>query len=124
MVSRTFTEKDTHTVLGDLIVSLANADEVPPVYARRALGSTVLLGVTTPTFTHGSDLILPVETNAQLRAMLGANQRLVSQTDAEDGDTGRQTQRVYEYLADVTKTHRGSAAIYIPEVGAIGTFSM
>ncbi|CAN0285107.1 unnamed protein product [Ectocarpus sp. 6 AP-2014] len=123
VVSRTFTEKDTHTVLGNLIVSHANADEVPPVYARRALGSTVLLGVTTPTFTHGSDLILPAETNAQLRAVLGANQRLVAQTNAEDGDTGRQTERVYEYLADVAKTHRGSASIYIPEVLAALAYS-
>ncbi|CBJ30864.1 hypothetical protein Esi_0218_0031 [Ectocarpus siliculosus] len=123
VVSRTFTEKDTHTVLGNLIVSLANADEVPPVYARRALGSTVLLGVTTPTFTHGSDLILPAETNAQLRAVLGANQRLVAQTNAEDGDTGRQTERVYEYLADVAKMHRGSASIYVPEVLAALAYS-
>ncbi|CAM9997646.1 unnamed protein product, partial [Ectocarpus sp. 8 AP-2014] len=123
VVSRTFTEKDTHTVLGDLIVSLANADEVPPLYARRALGSTVLLGVTTPTFTHGSDLILPVETNAQLRAVLGANQRLVAQTNAEDGDTGRQTERVYKHLDDVAKTHRGSAAIYVPEVLAALAYS-
>ncbi|CAB1106307.1 unnamed protein product [Ectocarpus sp. CCAP 1310/34] len=124
VVSRTFTAKDTHTVLGDLIVSLANADEVPPVFARRALGSTVLLGVTTPTFTHGSDLILPAETNAQLRVMLGANQRLVAPTNAEDGDTGRQTERVYEYLADVAKAHRGSAEIYIPEVLAALAYSL
>lgn len=120
VLSRTFTEKDTHTVLGDLVVSVVNTDEVPPVFAARALGSTVLLGVTTPTFTHGSDLILPAETNAQLRAVLGANQRLVAQTTAEDGDTGRPMERVYEYLRDVAQTHRDSASIYIPEVGAVG----
>ncbi|CAM9369137.1 unnamed protein product, partial [Ectocarpus sp. 12 AP-2014] len=123
VLSRPFTEKDTHTVLEDLIVSLSNPDELPQVYAERVLGSTVLLGVTTPTFTYGSDLILPAETNAQLRAVLGANEMLVAQTNAEEGYTGRQMERVYQYLADVANTHRDSAAIYIPEVLAALAYS-
>lgn len=119
MLSRTFTKKDTHTVTGDLIVSLVNTDEVPQSVAARGMGSSVLLGVTTPTFTYGSDLILPAETNAQLRAVLEGNQKLVTRTDAKHGHSDR-VQRIYEYLAGVASTHKDSATISIPEVGAIG----
>ncbi|CAN0000310.1 unnamed protein product [Ectocarpus sp. 6 AP-2014] len=122
MLSRTFTKKDTHTVTGDLIVSLVNTDEVPQPTAARGMGSSVLLGVTTPTFTHGSDLILPAETNAQLRAVLEGNQKLVARTDAKHGHSDR-VERIYEYLADVASTHKDSAVINIPEVLAALAYS-
>ncbi|CAB1112818.1 unnamed protein product [Ectocarpus sp. CCAP 1310/34] len=122
MLSRTFTKKDTHTVMGDLIVSLVNTDEVPQVVAARGMGSSVLLGVTTPTFTYGSDLILPAETNAQLRAVLEGNQKLVARTDAKHGHSDR-VERIYEYLAGVASTHKDSATINIPEVLAALAYS-
>ncbi|CAM9281830.1 unnamed protein product, partial [Ectocarpus fasciculatus] len=122
VLSRTFTKKDTHTVLGDLIVSLVSTDEVPPFAVARGMASSVLLGITTPVFTHGSDLILPAETNAQLRAVLDGNQKLEARTDAQDGHSKR-VERMYEYLAGVASTHQGSAVIEIPEVLAALAYS-
>jgi len=70
VVSRTFTPKDTHTPLGDLIVSVTSPDAVGKAHRSRALGSTAVLGFPAPCFTYGSDLLLPAGTNGQLRAVL------------------------------------------------------
>ncbi|CAN0188924.1 unnamed protein product, partial [Ectocarpus sp. 13 AM-2016] len=71
---------------------------------------------------HGSDLILPAETNAQLRAVLEGNQKLVARTDAEHGHSD-QVERIFEYLAGVASTHKDSATINIPEVLAALAYS-
>ncbi|CAM9281756.1 unnamed protein product [Ectocarpus fasciculatus] len=120
VLSRTFTRKDTHGVLGDLIVSVINSAQVPLEHARRAAGSDVLLGFTTPSFTYGSDLILPAETNEQLRAVLRTKQKLdksvVVQAQGEHRRSGRKLGFMFEYLASVAHSNNGSATIYIPEV--------
>ncbi|CAM9773653.1 unnamed protein product, partial [Ectocarpus fasciculatus] len=88
--------------------------------ARRAAGSDVLLGFTTPSFTYGSDLILPAETNEQLRAVLRTKQKLdksvVVQAQGEHRRSGRKLGFMFEYLASVAHSNNGSATIYIPEV--------
>ncbi|CAM9442866.1 unnamed protein product [Ectocarpus sp. 4 AP-2014] len=123
VLSRTFTKKDTHTIQGDLIVSYTGADDLPLGTTRRAMGSTAILGFTSPSFVHGNDLILPKEINAQLRALLNAKRDLVAQTNTENGQPGHLVETVYDHLADVANTHRDSATIFVPEVLAALAYS-
>ncbi|CAB1112782.1 unnamed protein product [Ectocarpus sp. CCAP 1310/34] len=120
VLSRTFTRKDTHGVLGDLIVSATDSAQVPLEHARRAAGSAVLLGFTTPAFTYGTDLILPAETNEQLRAVLHTkaklNELVVVQAQGKHRRSRKKLGFIFEYLTTVAHSHRGSATIYIPEV--------
>ncbi|CAM9279034.1 unnamed protein product, partial [Ectocarpus sp. 12 AP-2014] len=123
VLSRAFTRKDTHGVLKDLIVSATDSAQVPLEHARRAAGSAVLLGFTTPAFTYGTDLILPAETNEQLRAVLQTKEKLnelvVVQAQGNHRRSRRKLGFMFEYLASVAHSHRGSATIYIPEVGEV-----
>lgn len=123
VLSRTFTRKDTHGILGDLIVSASDSAQVPLEHARRGAGSAVLLGFTTPSFTYGTDLILPAETNEQLRAVLHMKEKLnelvVVQAQGKHRRSRRKLGFMFEYLASVAHSHRDSATIYIPEVGEV-----
>ncbi|CAM9477738.1 unnamed protein product [Ectocarpus sp. 8 AP-2014] len=120
VLSRTFTRKDTHGIQGDLVVSATDSAQVPLEHARRAAGSAVLLGFTTPSFTYGTDLILPAETNGQLRAVLHTKEKLnelvVVQAQGKHRRSRRKLGFMFEYLASVAHSHRDSATIYIPEV--------
>ncbi|CAM9820997.1 unnamed protein product [Ectocarpus fasciculatus] len=123
VLSRTFTKKDTHTIQGDLIVRYTGMDGLPLESRRRAMGSTAILAFPSPSFTHGNDLILPTEMNAQLRAVLNANRDIVIQTNIKNGQSMQPGGTAYDYLADVANTHRGSATIVIPEVLAALAYS-
>ncbi|CAB1118503.1 unnamed protein product [Ectocarpus sp. CCAP 1310/34] len=116
VLSRTFTLKGTHTARQELIVSFADARDVHPENVRRAMGSTVLLGFPAPTFTHGSDLILPAETNGQLRALLGTKTRQGRRLEAGLHGAELDVEDLYAYLASVADLHRESTSIYVPEV--------
>ncbi|CAM9750544.1 unnamed protein product [Ectocarpus sp. 4 AP-2014] len=124
ILSRTFSPKDTHTARGDLIVVAEEVHDVHIENAARAMGSVIVLGFATPTFTYGSDLILPAEINGQLRAVLGAKARLGAQTDAAlPTNAKEETDRMYAHIALVADLHRGYASIYVPEVLAALAYS-
>lgn len=70
VVSRAFTSKDTHSPHGDLLVVYGKENTAHHgVLAGR---TAAVLGFEAPSFTTGTDLILPVEANADLRAALAA----------------------------------------------------
>lgn len=117
ILSRTFSTKDTHTARGALIVAAEDIHDIHIENAARAMGSVAVLGFATPTFTYGSDLILPADMNGQLRAVLGAKERQTAQTKAAVAtDAKDQIERMYAHLALVADLHRGYASIYVPEV--------
>ncbi|CAB1098794.1 unnamed protein product [Ectocarpus sp. CCAP 1310/34] len=122
VLSRTFTLKDTHTARRELIVTVADARDVHPENVRRALGSAVLLGFPAPSFTFGSDLILPAETNGQLRALLGTKTRQGRRTEFGLHDAELEVEDLYTYLASVADLHRESTSIYVPEVLAASAY--
>ncbi|CAM9900724.1 unnamed protein product [Ectocarpus fasciculatus] len=68
--SRPLTSKDTHGPHGDLLVVYTGArGSYHEAELRRRSAS--LLGFDTPSFTHGTDLMLPVGANEALRESLG-----------------------------------------------------
>eukprot|EP00903_Cladosiphon_okamuranus_P017929 g16497.t1 len=128
VLSRTFTEKDTHTPRGDLIVSFIDIEPSNTECARRAMGTSILLGFSPPCFTYGSDLILPADLNEQLRGILreskvlgpeeGAlqvGQKATAEDDVDDELTGD--------LASIGALHRQHATVSIPEVLAALAYS-
>eukprot|EP00903_Cladosiphon_okamuranus_P017930 g16498.t1 len=125
VLSRSFTEKDTHTPRGDLIVAFTDTDELGNTeFERRALGAKVILGSTPPCFTYGTDLILPAELNERLRGILR------SSTILDRARAQRSEPRVQDPDDDLTgdlavlgARHRSHATIFIPEVlAALGFF--
>ena len=68
IVSRTITAKDTHSPNGNLLVVYSDPRS-RSAYELIALTSSIL-GIKSPSFTHGTDLILPVEANAALRELI------------------------------------------------------
>lgn len=70
VVSRSFTSKDTHSPQGDLLVvySDARGSYQASQLARR---TALVLGFEAPSFTHGTDLMLPASVNEDLRELLG-----------------------------------------------------
>lgn len=73
VVSREFTAKDTHSPHGDLLVVYSKDRTIRD--ERFAEKTTVLLGFEAPSFTHGTDLILPFRANADLRSSLAAGSK-------------------------------------------------
>ena len=74
VVSRAFTAKDTHSPRGDLLVVYSKDRTIRD--ERFVRETTVLLGFEAPSFTHGTDLILPVKANADLRNTLAAGSNM------------------------------------------------
>lgn len=119
VLSRSFTAKDTHTPQGDLIVAFTNAEGSHVECNRRATGTGILLGFSSPCFAFGGDLILPVESNEQLREVFRSNNvlqrarraphiRIGGEDDVDDQLAGD--------LAAVAEAHREYATVNIPEV--------
>lgn len=69
ILSRTFTSKDTHSARGDLLVVYSDARSSMRD-SQAATDTTGILGFSPPSFTSGSDLILPVSANSELRQLL------------------------------------------------------
>ncbi|CAN0159174.1 unnamed protein product, partial [Ectocarpus sp. 8 AP-2014] len=67
VVSRSFTSKDTHSPQGDLLVVFGKGHN-----GDLADRTADMLGFEAPPFTTGTDLILPVGANADLRAALAS----------------------------------------------------
>ena len=70
LLSRAFTPKDTHSVKGDLLIMYAEVDRVGDFSVQRSLATTAVLGFSSPSFSFGMDIMLPAETNQQLREVL------------------------------------------------------
>ncbi|CAM9496666.1 unnamed protein product, partial [Choristocarpus tenellus] len=62
--------KDVYSPLRELLVPWHEVDKVPPSHQKRALVSSILLGFQAPSFSFGTDLILPRELNAEARKVL------------------------------------------------------
>lgn len=116
LLSRTFTPKDTHSPTGDLLVMYTDVGKVSEAHAKRALASALILGFHSPSFTFGTDLILPVEANKRLRAKLIT--RGLQQSDlGEERKGGISYSQIIESILKLIPTERkGDVSIYIPEV--------
>ncbi|CAM9840562.1 unnamed protein product [Scytosiphon promiscuus] len=69
VLSRSFTSKDTHTPRGDLVVIYGDARQSYRD-AEIARETAAVLGFDAPSFTYGTDLLLPVGANEELRTEL------------------------------------------------------
>ncbi|CAN0091222.1 unnamed protein product [Scytosiphon promiscuus] len=83
VVSRTFTAKDTHSPQGDLLVVYGKDVHLDTDHASGEWAHTVL-GFEAPSFTSGTDLILPVGANADLRAAFMSGDNVESALDTLD----------------------------------------
>ncbi|CAM9766040.1 unnamed protein product [Scytosiphon promiscuus] len=113
VLSRTFTSKDTHTPRGDLVVHFTDVDLVDPESARRAIAGAAVLGFASPSFTYGSDLILPAAVNGQLRRRLHYDQQ--SRTNVHDGKAaeGEKVDNTLEaYLDSLAEQHLGHGSSF------------
>lgn len=110
VLSRSFTALDTHSTTGKLLVKHSDAKLAGGEYTRRSLGSETILGLHGLSFTFSSDLILPAEINAQLRAIL---------QNAMDEHGSNSTQAFHQFLDSISRIHNGDASIFIPEVNAV-----
>lgn len=85
ILSRPFTSKDTHSPKDDLLVAYDELEVVSEKNNFRAMATTALLGFHAPCFTHGADVILPADTNDQLRRLLKSSSHF-AQGEMEGGD--------------------------------------
>lgn len=69
VVSRPFTAKDTHSTKGDVLVVYGGA-RVGVKSDQLARKTELVLGSAAPSFTHGTDLLLPVRANQDLRDLV------------------------------------------------------
>lgn len=115
VLSRPFKARDTHSLKGDLLVKYTDTKLAGGEFARRSVGTSILLGFHGLSFTYDSDLILPVEINRQLRALL-----LVTLDESGSTENGKQenfgTYALGDFLDSVSRIHREYASIFIPEV--------
>lgn len=106
LLSRKFTSKDTHSVSGDLLVAYAEISRVGQASVDRALATTKVLGFSSPSFSFGMDIMLPAETNQQLRDVL-----------LSDGEAKRKRGRA-SLSEDTRALHTIGAfeGVFVPEV--------
>lgn len=119
VLSRAFTDKDTHTPGGDLLVTHTDISQVGEEHARRSLTATALLGVQAPCFTFGSDLILPADTNAHLRqVLLSAAAALRGSQKLEDDPEGGYDyfDILQQFSKRLTSYHDMHVSTDVPEV--------
>lgn len=83
VLSRAFTPKDTHSPRGDLLVSYVDARSSmrDKEMAQETMG---ILGFDPPSFVHGTDLMLPISANVDLRQLLVSEHGLGSIRDEDE----------------------------------------
>lgn len=108
ILSRTVSSKDTHGTNGKLLVPYAEPERVDEGSRQRVRATTAVLGFGSPSFSYGTDLILPVELNAELRKLLLAGHR--AQVDNHNGDEADLATRIIASFE----------GIYVPEVKGRG----
>ncbi|CAM9769234.1 unnamed protein product [Ectocarpus sp. 6 AP-2014] len=136
VLSREFTSKDTHSARGDLLVSYTEVDKLETSNALRATISTLILGFNAPSFTYGTDLILPADTNAELRkVLLSASSPLADGAvrsplplknqeapPTEDNEEKEQT-LLRDYVVATASIHQLHTRVYVPELLAALSYS-
>lgn len=83
---RTITSKDTHGTNGKLLVPYAEPERVDEGNQKRVRATTAVLGFGSPSFSYGTDLLLPAEMNTQLRGLLLAGHKPEMTRGDEDDD--------------------------------------
>lgn len=73
VLSRTFTSKDTHGTNGDLLVPFTELQRVDEFHEKRTRATTAVLGFGSPSFSYGTDMVLPAALNRRLRRVLVAS---------------------------------------------------
>ncbi|CBJ32055.1 conserved unknown protein [Ectocarpus siliculosus] len=129
VLSREFTSKDTHSSRGDLVVSYTKVNNLDTTNALRAIITTLILGFNAPSFTYGTDLILPAGMNAELRkVLLSASSTLaddavgspLSLKKQEAPPTGDEEQQELDLLRDyvlaTASIHQLQKNVFIPEL--------
>ncbi|CBN75425.1 expressed unknown protein [Ectocarpus siliculosus] len=110
LLSRKFTSKDTHSAAGDLLVVYAEVGRVGEASIRRALATMSVLGFSSPSFSFGMDIMLPVHTNGQLRELLLS----------DPGATGKGLDRESQAVHALGKY----SGVFVPEVLAALAYSL
>ncbi|CAN0343563.1 unnamed protein product [Ectocarpus sp. 12 AP-2014] len=82
VLSRPFASKDTHSPRGDLLVVHTGSQGSYHDAQLRSRSASVL-GFDAPSFTHGTDLMLPMGTNEALRESLGLRRGASLQHDGD-----------------------------------------
>ncbi|CBJ32724.1 expressed unknown protein [Ectocarpus siliculosus] len=108
---RTFTSKDTHSPAGDLLVAYSELDRVGQSRKNKALAAMLVLGFKSPSFSFGTDIILPVDVNRELRNFLLSDPTTVKGKVSTNGDL-----QAVHALGKVP-------GIYVPEVLAAFAYS-
>lgn len=110
LLSRAFTSRDTHTLGGDLLVMYTEARRASPGESRFAKASGAVLDLGGgPSFTSGTDVVLPVSANTDLRATL---------TDEESSYNGGGEESPCDDAALIERLSR-FPDVYVPQVCAI-----
>lgn len=73
LLSRSFTSKDTHSPRGDLLVVYSDGRGADHDTLASAEATSALLGFESPVFTFGTDLILPISANKDLRELIAVD---------------------------------------------------
>lgn len=93
----------------------SDIEEVSQAHARRTYASSLLLGFHPPSFTFGTDLLLPIEANEQLRAKLTPKEL---SPNFRDTDSKLSYVQVIRDIQQLIPTEQNlDVDIYIPEVG-------
>lgn len=95
VLSRPFTAKDTHSPRGELLVVYSDARGSVRDFDL-ARHTSAVLGFNAPSFTYGTDLILPVRANADLR------EELLLGVDVAEGEEDMEALRVIETFDDIS----------------------
>lgn len=108
VISRPFTSKDTHSPHGDLLVVYSEPRSSHHAY-KLSSQTAATLGFQAPSFAHGTDLMLPVGANGDLRDVLASN---LNGDEDYQGNEG--------VLLSAVDGLRGSSDISIvPQVGTV-----
>lgn len=83
------------------------------------MATTTLLGYHAPSFTYGTDLILPVETNIKLRGILLSAAVAEGKLDGNVEDKAKgevEFEVIREYMSAMNTTYSTQGKRFIPEV--------
>lgn len=92
-----------------------DVEEVGQAHVDRALASSLLLGFHSPSFTFGTDLILPVKANEHLRAKLAS----MGASQSVHGSARKRNISYFQVIQSILQsipTEESNFDIHIPEV--------
>eukprot|EP00903_Cladosiphon_okamuranus_P008170 g7869.t1 len=112
LLSRKFTSKDTHSTAGDLLVVYAEVDRIGEANMARVLATMSVLGFSSPSFSFGTDVLLPVDSNQQLRDVLLSDTTAFDRKDRTSTDRDLQAVRALDKFNDVFVPEVLAALVY------------